>query len=103
MLNSGFMILLKILAKYFGIFVFVKISVAIKNGKSDGTTELAHSFNPDFVACKLVEENNIKHMVNIRNIAEIIFRFILNTNIWKFFTFNTFLSYYFWYIFMILK
>lgn len=81
MLNKGFIILLKILPKNLGIFVLDKTSVAIKKGKREGTTEFAQSFNPDFVACILLEENKIKHIVNIKNIVGIIFRFILKTNI----------------------
>lgn len=85
MLKNGFMILLNSLPKCLGILVLDRTSVAIKKGKREGTTEFAHSFRPDFAACRLVEENRTKHRVNSRNKAGIRFLFILKTNMWKFF------------------
>lgn len=73
--------MLNALPKYLGILVLDKTSVAIKNGKREGTTEFAHNFSPDFAACKLVDENRTRHMVNSRNMTGIKFLFILKTNI----------------------
>lgn len=55
----------------------------MKKGKSDGITEFAHNFSPDFAACIFVDENNIRHIKNSKNIPGRIFLFILNTNILK--------------------
>ena len=85
MLKNGFMILLNSLPKCLGIFVWDRTSVAIKKGKREGITEFAHSFRPDFAACRLVEENRTRHRVNSRNRAGIRFLFSLNTNMWNFF------------------
>lgn len=76
----GFIILLNILPKYLGIFVFDKTSVAIKKGRSEGTTEFAHNFSPDLAACMLVDENKTRHIVNNKNMPGIIFLFSLKTN-----------------------
>lgn len=84
-LNTGFIILLKNIPKSLGILVLDKISVAIKKGSREGTTEFAHNFRPDFADCKLVLENNIKHIVNNNTKIEIIFFCILITNIRNFF------------------
>ena len=70
---------MKIFPKSLGILVLVSNSVAIKKGRSDGTTELAHNFKPDFAAPMLLDENTNKHIINIKNIPEIILRFILKT------------------------
>lgn len=46
------------------IFVYPKSSVAIKNGKREGTTELAHRESPDLAEDKLVLENTSSNIVN---------------------------------------
>ena len=38
-------------------------SVATKNGKSEGTTEVAHNVKPDFAAIRFDEENTTKQIV----------------------------------------
>ena len=88
-LNKGFIIGLNILPKIEGIFVWERSSVAIKNGKSEGTIEFAHNFKPDFAALILLDEKANKQIVNIRNVIENIFRFILKTKILIFFIWNT--------------
>lgn len=45
-------------------FVYPKSSVAIKNGRRAGTTELAHKINPSFAADKLSLEKITKDIVN---------------------------------------
>jgi hypothetical protein len=70
-----------------GILVLDRSSVAIKKGKSDGTTEVAHNFKPDFAADRLLLENNNKHNVKIRKIIERKFLFILKINIFIVFFF----------------
>ena len=48
-------------------------SVAIKNGSSDGKTELANKSKPVLDACRLLFEKIISPIVNKQNIAGIIF------------------------------
>ena len=50
-----------------------------KKGKSDGTTELAQSYNPFFIAGKLLLENISRLVQKARKINSNIFRFILKT------------------------
>ena len=59
-------------------------SVAIKNGSSDGKTELANKSNPVFEACKLFLEKITRPIVNRQNIAGIIFLFMDIVNILNF-------------------
>lgn len=63
-------------------FVFIKASVATKNGKSEGTTELAQSDNPFFIAGKLFVENNSRLMPKNKNINSKIFLLIFNIKKW---------------------
>jgi flagellar biosynthesis/type III secretory pathway M-ring protein FliF/YscJ len=86
-LNIGFINLLNNLPNNLGILVLDKSSVAIKKGKSDGITEVAHNFKPDFAAAKLLLENSNKHNVKTRKIIERKFLFILKTNIFIVFFF----------------
>ena len=79
MLNKGFIILFKNLPKILTKLVFIKSSVATKNGKSDGTTEFAHKDNPFFMAGRLLVENNIKHILNAKKINAKKFLFNLKT------------------------
>ena len=65
-------------------FVFINNSVATKKGKRDGITEFAQRFNPLFIATKLVFENRIRQMQNIKNINANIFFFIFKTKNWHF-------------------
>lgn len=75
-LNKGFIYLFKIFPKIFIIFVCIKSSVDTKNGKSDGTTDVAQRFIPDFIAKRFELENIIKDIVkNKKNIVNI---FLLN-------------------------
>lgn len=85
MLNIGFIIFLKNLPKMYGILVLDKTSVTIKNGRREGTTELAHNLSPDFAACIFELENKIKQMRNIRKISDNTFLFILKTKNLNFF------------------
>ena len=84
-LKRGFIILLKIFPKNFGMFVLDSSSVAIKKGNREGTTELAHSFKPDLAACRLEEENTTKQAVKSKTMIEIKFFLILITKIFIFF------------------
>lgn len=63
------------------IFVYPKSSVAIKNGKRDGTTEFAHKLSPFLAADKLVFEKTIKNKVNKQIIVGIIRLLAFNTSI----------------------
>ncbi|MCI8637542.1 MAG: hypothetical protein HFJ36_07035 [Clostridia bacterium] len=49
------------------IFVCINNSVATKKGKSDGITEFAHKFNPDFTAGRLLLEKINKQNVKPKN------------------------------------
>ena len=49
------------------ILVCISSSVATKNGKREGTTELAQSNNPDFTAGRLLLENINKQKVKPKN------------------------------------
>ena len=49
--------------------VWVKSSVAIKNGKRDGTIEFAHKFKPDLELVKFDFENTIIKIINRQKIA----------------------------------
>ena len=84
-LKIGFMIVVKIFENIFGILVYESNSVAIKNGRSEGTTEFAHSFSPAFVALILLDEKRIRQIVKIKNSIDIKFLLILNTNKLNFF------------------
>ena len=75
-LNKGFIILFKNLPKILTKLVFIKSSVATKNGRSEGTTELAHKDNPFFMAGRLLVENNSKLAPKIKKIRANIFLFI---------------------------
>ena len=79
MLNKGFIIQFKNLPKIFTKLVFINNSVATKNGKSAGTTELAHNDRPFFIEGKLLLENNSKLAPNTKKINANIFLFIYNT------------------------
>ena len=63
----------------FIIFVCINNSVATKNGKSEGTTELAHNDKPDFTAGRLELENTNKQSVKVKNIIgkKFLFNFII--------------------------
>ena|GEM_PF-2207506 len=63
------------------IFVYPKSSVAIKNGKREGTTEFAHKLNPFFAADKLLFEKRIKNKVNKHIMVGIINDLAFNTSI----------------------
>ena len=84
MLNRGFIILFKTLPKIFTKFVFINNSVATKNGKSAGTTELAHNDSPFFIAGKLLLENSNKLAPNTKKIKAKRFLLIFNTKKWHF-------------------
>ena len=71
--------MLKIEPRIFIILVWDKASVATKNGKSEGTTEVAHNVSPDFTAGKLVFENISKQKVKHKNINGMMFLFTLIT------------------------
>ena len=75
-LNIGFRNLLKKLPSKNGISVLDSNSVAIKNGKSEGTTEFAHKIRPDFAAFKLLAENIIK--LEVKNIKSSGIRYFFN-------------------------
>lgn len=66
-LNNGFIIGVRKKLNIFIILVCIRSSVDTKNGKRDGTTEVAQSASPDFTAIKLFFEKNKIHRVNIRN------------------------------------
>jgi len=57
------------------ILVYDSNSVAMKNGRSEGTTLFAHKANPDFAADKLFLEKTTKKIVKIQKIMGIIFLF----------------------------
>ena len=59
-------------------------SVATKNGKSEGTTDVAHNVRPFFIAGKLLLEKSNKHIANIKNIMAKKFLLIFNTKKWHF-------------------
>ena len=84
-LKIGFMIGVKIFENIFGILVYESNSVAIKNGRSEGTTEFAQSFSPALVALILLDENRIRQIVKIKNSIDIKFLLILKTNKLNFF------------------
>lgn len=63
-LKTGFINLFKNLPKICIKLVRQSNSVAIKNGKSVGRTEFAHSFKPFCAASKLLAENKIRLKVN---------------------------------------
>jgi len=63
--------------------VWLNKSVAIKKGKSDGTTELAHKLSPFFAAEILEVENKIRPKVNSTNIIDKIFFFVDKMKILK--------------------
>lgn len=66
-LKIGFINLFKNLPKICMKFVWQSSSVAMKNGKSVGKTELAQSFRPVWAASKLFAENKIRLKVNDKN------------------------------------
>lgn len=66
-LNNGFIKGLKNKPSILIIFVCINSSVDTKNGKSEGTTDVAQSERPDFTAIRLSFENNKRHMINIKN------------------------------------
>lgn len=68
-LNKGFIYLFKRCPKMLTIFVCIKSSVDTKNGKSEGTTEVAHKVSPDFTAGRLDLEKISKHIVNPKKIS----------------------------------
>ena len=84
-LKIGFIIGVKIFENIFGILVYESNSVAIKKGRSDGTTEFAQSFSPDLEALILLDEKRIRQIVKIKNSIDIKFLLILNTNKLNFF------------------
>ena len=63
-LNTGFIIFLSNFPSKGTTFVHPKSSVAIKNGKREGTTELAQSLSPFLAAIKFEFENNTRKIVN---------------------------------------
>jgi hypothetical protein len=71
--------LFRILPHHTIIFVCINNSVETKKGKSEGTTEFAHSDNPDFTAGRLLLEKINKQKVNPRNKIGNIFLFNLIT------------------------
>ena len=75
-LNNGFINGLRKKPNIFIILVCIKSSVDTKNGKRDGTTEVAQSASPDFTAIKLAWEYIKRHKANVKNIIANEFRFI---------------------------
>ena len=57
------------------ILVYESNSVAMKNGRSDGTTLFAHKINPDFAADRLFLEKTTKNTIKIQNEKGIMFFF----------------------------
>ena len=64
--------------------VFIKASVATKNGNSEGTTEFAHKDRPFFIAGKLLVENNNKLAPNAKKSNANIFFLSFKTKKWHF-------------------
>ena len=56
----------------------------MKNGKSEGTTDVAHKVKPFFTAVKLFLENKSKHIAKIIKMIANKFLLILITKIWHF-------------------
>ena len=65
--------------------MYISISDAMKNGKSEGTTEFAQSLREDLALATLFLENTIKNIVNKSNEIGIKFRLILKIYTLKFF------------------
>lgn len=65
-------------------FVCISISVAIKKGRSEGTTLFANRFKPFFTAGRFDLENINKQKVKHKNIKGIKFLFSLSTYIFNF-------------------
>ena len=67
-LNIGFINILKNLPNMWAILVLESNSVAMKNGKREGTTDVAHKIRPDLAAVRLYVENITKEIVKSKKI-----------------------------------